>query len=273
MQTGSPLTRVGRIDFLGVVVPGFYMCCAIAFALMAIADTGGTGSAWERMLSFLEPLERWPVAALLLFASYVLGSIPRTVPVNFTDGVCSVFHKAAKDDDSWYGRLINSNFPYVPMLEVSAGELNEQLAFSPKVVAPKQTRSIMSLFDFWKTTLCHESPATFSLVQSLEGRVRWFVGMFWAACTGLLGGLIAAIVSAVRGGASDPWLAPAVAAGLISALVGLFFGARLRFVRGEEANQVFLAYVACMKGRPVLGSTPVIDGGLVSSEAQSTQKK
>ena len=244
MQDGSTLTRIGRVEFLGVVPPGFYMLSVAAFTALAVTDRAGASSPWDRTLPLVELLEHWPIAVLVLLASYLLGQIPRALTVNFTDDLCLLFHRRARKRHDWPGPLFGERFPYRRVLQDIFNDLQDQGGRGSDVSVPDNDERAMVVFDFWKVVLCMRSPHAFSFIQSLEARVRFFVGVFWAGCVGLAGAIVAISVSLSRGGFTDSWFWPAAILGATSALIVFVFGSRLRHVRGEEAIETFLAFLS-----------------------------
>jgi len=73
----SPLYRFGKVDFFGVVTPGF--CFLVALVLIISKTT------LSQTPELLKRLQTWPTAILILLGAYVLGSIFRTIPVDYAD--------------------------------------------------------------------------------------------------------------------------------------------------------------------------------------------
>ena len=104
------------------------------------------------------------------------------------------------------------------------------------------------MYNFWKAELCRESASVFEYTQELEGRVRLFATMFWAALLGLLAGSIGLllIVPSLSG---HGWVKVMLFMMAVSALICFIFGSQLRRVRGQEVASVFVAYVALILKR------------------------
>lgn len=247
----SLFPRFGRINFFGILLPGFYMLVSITVAVLACSSDATT---WGRQTSSWADAEfmAWPMLTLLaLFASYLLGNIPRAFVVGPTDALCNwpcrLLRKLAKATgirlDSWKTVVRNAvSFPYLPVLRRSRDDLEKFEPQAAKIVslAAEDNPGTVVVFDYWKHILAMHAPAAVAIAELHEGRVRFFVGMFWAGFLGVVCGVVTVICNATPLG----WGGTGVLLVVVSACISVLFGIRLRFVRAEEATQVFLAYVA-----------------------------
>lgn len=81
------------------------------------------------------------------------------------------------------------------------------------------------------------------MIESLEARTRFFVGMFWAGVLGFIVCLFTSLDCFIRNGFSDNWIIFSLFLFFISIFSLLLFGGRLRVMRGEEARLVFFSYI------------------------------
>ena len=262
------LSRIGRVDFIGIIPAGLYILFVLIVA--AIAVTADTGADVRPIITPEQGLEHWYAIVVVLLLAYLLGSIPRAFPVDRTDGICCrVFWKsrccrtlrkntASRRRSSpsyfWGLRVIAGTFPYHSVLRATLHVLSRHGAIPGNLQMPvipeRNLPGAVTLFDFWKVTVCARSPDAFSFIQSLEGRVRLFVGIIWAGAFGVLGSLTALIGCGIR---SDVglWFCVSALTLTFSTVLVVLFGRRLRFVRAEEAVHVFLAFLALQAPRSV----------------------
>lgn len=192
----------------------------------------------------------WPNLLSIVFIAYLLGNIPRAFVVGPTDGCCNKLVRIARlkllrlrYKSYWKQRVRRARgFPYPEVLRVSLRDLRDNDSTVKHINwFPPTTSSAVVAFDYWKLVLCMDQPSAFAFTQVLEARVRFFVGMIWAATGGVVFSLAGLIC----------WLITSRTFDWISLIILLFslgilgvFGGTLRFVRAEEAVQVLLAYVA-----------------------------
>src|SRR5262245_14549027 len=90
MSARDPLPHFGRIDFLAVVVPGFYLLANLWLVGLAFTHRENE-DVWQAVQAAMKaPTENWTVFVGIILASYLLGSLVRAVPVNLADRVSQV---------------------------------------------------------------------------------------------------------------------------------------------------------------------------------------
>jgi hypothetical protein len=103
-------------------------------------------------------------------------------------------------------------------------------------------------FDYMKMVLCTCCPEAFAYTQSLEGRVRFAAGMLLGSIVSILLTILAffGMLAAIGCGRlwSWEWFTAIVSLLALSAVLWIILAVSLRRIRFEEANQVFLAYLA-----------------------------
>jgi cytochrome bd-type quinol oxidase subunit 2 len=266
MAARDPLPHFGRIDFLAVVVPGFYVLANLWLVGLAFTYRENE-DLWQAVQAAVQtPTENWTVFLGIILTSYLLGSLLRAVPVNAADRAAQLLLAPLRlvlGLLPWlraYG-LRFEPFPYRSILKdtldnvASCGGLRglndpavTALREAVKVPDPTQEFSAEALlhtaYNYWKVVVCDRAPGAFEFSQELESRVRLFAGMFWAGLLGivlLVGGFWAA---GLRGYLSEWrfWAALAV-----SAAIGVGFGLNVGRVRREEVRHVFLAYLTLLR--------------------------
>jgi hypothetical protein len=200
-------------------------------------------------------LGQWPVTISALLFAYVLGSMLRAFPVSPADNLCCGARDRIssllklKRPTGWRAAALSSRFfPYPKMLEIVQRALIEaENGSEPLALKIGDGDNLIASFDYWKLVLCQRAPALFAICQAQEARVRYFVGLFWAGCIGVALGLVSMLLS------TSAWFWPEAAVTSISVLFATVFGMRLRYIRAEEAQTVFCAYVAYLVHGAVQG--------------------
>ena len=240
--------RVSNLDIFGILLPGFYMLASMSVVVISYSSQDSASSPNETFSRALSQFKELHINVLALVASYLLGNIPRAFVVGPTDRLCNYlpwwFRRVSKTSpDSWKTIVRNArDFPYVTVLKRSLGKLKtcERNATSGILLPGKNDPGAVAAFDYWKHILALHAPPLFAIAEQLEARVRFFVGMFWAAAVGVT----CAILTLVSLPPVTGFVDLRVIHLCMSAVMLLLFGVRLRFVRAEEATQVLLAYVA-----------------------------
>ena len=190
--------------------------------------------------------------------------------------LCSLFPRDTRSKRTFPERNRRADFPYFsillenqeevskcrsllkePLAEVnklleqlnkSYAEVNKPLAEMNKLL--KVTKLCpMVFFDYMKMFLCTHCPEAFAYTQSLEARVRFAAGMLLAAIVSIWLMIAAVFLTIIthlffgRPWSSEWSWAVALLIGL-SVAVRMILGASISRIRFEEANQVFLAYLA-----------------------------
>lgn len=252
MPLQSTITRVNRIQFFSVLTPGFYLVCVVVFAVIVVfSESPQTCITQAKGI----PEVLWvPATLFALLSSYMFGSVPRAFSVSRTDDLCEwLFYSEEKIKnmpDGWHKRLHSGLFPYAKALE-HQHDLLKLTALKDGTVdrsthdiqmPPRTNHDGIATFDYWKVFLHVNAPQISELMESLEARARFFVGMFWASVFGLPVGVFLFVVSFWRNG----WLPWTIFFSLTTILFAIVFGRRLRSARGEEARIVFFAYLECV---------------------------
>jgi hypothetical protein len=268
----SLFPRFGKVDFFGILLPGLFMLCSIYVAVVAYGSKN-TSTSPSQAFSWNDgaPVP-WAILVLfVLFASYLLGSIPRAFVVGPTDSLCNwpcywlrrAIRAAFKREmDLWRTTVRESrSFPYIEVLRQALKQLDKFKEDVGSVTLPeeKDHQGLVVVFDYWKHVLSMRAPPVFAVAELHEGRVRFFVGMFWAGAVGV----VCAAATLVSCANVTDWGVLGTGHLGVSAFISLVFGIRLRFVRAEEATQVLLGYVAhraCLAG-----SAPGAQSGAASA--------
>jgi len=272
--------RIEKVDFLASIPPGFYALLSIMFALNSIYKdripvevyatiVGPNVSAGTASLT----------AIVVLFLTYLLGTILRSFPVNrvnkwvvsilrmwnsFLDA-CSLTIMSRRATPLRRRRAINfrprilaypsfyrDKFPYWRFLRRVHNMVTKCDRSIPEIKLPHRGKKYaMSgrLFDYWKIVLCQEAPGTFALGQSREARSRMFSGMILASVVGVICAVFAGFLGAVD-------LRPlGVILFLVSSGSLIVFARYFPAVRAQEARDIFLGYLVWlqMKGRHATG--------------------
>jgi hypothetical protein len=265
MAARDPLPHFGRIDFLAIVVPGFYLLANFWLVVLALNHPDGE-SLWTAVQEAVRaPTENWTVFLGIILASYLLGSLVRAIPVNHADELWRVLGWLAgylppatrtewsKIDWFPYREVLQETLSHVEKCR-AVGVADPDRACLRNVVSG-DGKQLHTAYNYWKVAICDTAPGAFEFTQELESRVRLFAGMFWAGGLGavlLVGGFL---VTAARGFGID-WGFVAVFG--VSLLIAAAFGANIGRVRREEVRYVFLTYLVYLLGgqSPGAGSTP-----------------
>jgi hypothetical protein len=215
-------TRIRTTEFFGVVLPGFYLVMQLSLLVLAFPGISGLID-WSEVPKSLEKI--WaPALVILLFVSYLIGSVFRATSVKDTDDFCyDLYHAHRSGDMRSYET--ERYFPYVESLRgiknaiiealsredrsrLSIGDMpnGSNLRDGPSDAIPpfglanvsssgdkapwdggenRDWRKCLSIFDFWKARLCIENSSGFEFAQAAEARTRFFAGIIWAARWGL----------------------------------------------------------------------------------------
>lgn len=258
MPGATALNRVNRYDFFAILGSGVYVvgsCGLLSAALLMQGQTNSAPAILERLSQSVE--SHWPLAVGVLFLAFLIGSVLRALPVNLMDnwwnsrwniGIKALIIRSgeAAEKRAYFRALWHDSFPYGAMLELELKALKENRPDLEFRLPPAGT--LHSMYNFWKAELCRENVAAFEYTQELEGRVRLFASMCWAAVIGLcaaVGGVVLCLSIPRESG----WLILMLVMLVLSALICWIFGSELRRVRGQEVASVFMAYVSLTQSR------------------------
>ena len=236
MPTESIINQFSKSDFFGVLPPGFYSFVAVYswysvqfITKPSIEPKPSVESLWGILTKLSGAVQEKPATLVfILFASYLIGSVFRAIPVYWAERLIPPFTK---------------DFPYpITLIEVLA-TLNAYPETTKHDInkMPKVDKGVpMHIFNYWKDVLCLRSPEGFAYYQTFETRVRFFAGMIWAGLIGSLSGgyLILRFLDL-----KHPTGLPLF---LLSSILLIIFSSNFRRVRRQEARSlvtIFTAYV------------------------------
>jgi hypothetical protein len=240
MPGATALGRVSRYDFFAILGSGAYVAGSFALSVVALLKLSPDPSPLGTVKWLSGAMEKhWSLAAGSLFLAFLVGNVLRALPVNLVDNLSTKWFAILKKADDYHAALWREPFPYGEMLELELKALKQNGLGLNFAIPPEGTRH--SMFNFWKAELCRESAAAFEFTQELEGRVRLFATMFWAALLGISAAAITFLLS-LFGTLGPDWKLVGGAILALSAAICVVFGSQLRRVRGQEVAGVFLAY-------------------------------
>lgn len=253
MPADTALSRVTKSDFFAILGSGTYVMASYGLIAAAVLNHGQNLNARATVVWLSVTIENhWPVAVASFFFAFLVGNMLRALPVNLVDnwsgrwfGWLGTRKKRGKTNE-YHKALWEDSFPYGKMLELELKALKLNMADLDFSIPPEDTRH--SHYNFWKAEICRESTAAFEFTQELEGRVRLFATMCWAALLGLVAGIVGILLRAC--GALDAgWLHTMFVLSALSALICFVFGSQVRRVRGQEVASVFCAYMSLILQR------------------------
>ncbi|HTS19963.1 MAG TPA: hypothetical protein VMP11_20475 [Verrucomicrobiae bacterium] len=239
MPTATILSRIGRFEFFAILAPG--LCLVTVMVIFGAAYALGPDQSATAAITTLnqEASKQWPMSITMLFFAYMVGNILRAIPVSILDEICGRAFKWTVRGGDEYDRLAyQEDFPYVPLLKKQLTQLQENSVLEGVSLPVGLTAH--TTFNLWKLTLCDRSPATFDYTQELEGRVRLFSGMIWAALISGVFGVLGAVFSRGTGIFHPSWFLVMTVVAAVSFIFVAVLGWRLRPVRAEEVRVVFL---------------------------------
>jgi hypothetical protein len=228
--------RIEKIDFFAVFPAGFYVFVVLFIDYQAFLspDAFLGKSIWSPVLNLAETVGSKPInLALILFVCYLLGSSLRALPVKWVERLTPPF------------RL---EFPYPDRLKKVLKELasNRKASDFDPERPPIITNDVeMSVFNYWKDTLCIGTHDAFAYYQTFEARTRFFAGMFWSGCIGTVGGT-AVLFHRCVSDFPDKYI-PLV----LSVILVAVFGGQFRRVREQEAGVLVTLFAVHMQKRNI----------------------
>jgi predicted membrane protein len=220
----STLPRFGLTDFLGTLPGGFYTLLVV-YSLAHTIEVD--------LASSIAPLDSSGLLStvIVFMASFLIGSIYRSVPVNWIAWDKGFPNSEHIQDCLQTLRDCSPAIGHIPDIHFTEASVQNQ---------PIAKTKAMGVFDFWKAVICHLSPNAFNHIKSLEAKVRFFAGMVSAACIcTLIGGV---------GLAANSWVWSLETWPLVcSPVLGVLCWAALRRARKEEVSEVVWSYVALLQ--------------------------
>jgi hypothetical protein len=231
MPAQNIIGKFGKGEIFTVLPPGFYTFIVVysCYTVTGLPKNELT-SLWMIIHKLSTDIQNNPILLLLiLFGSYLFGSIIRTVPVFLAEKTIPP-HSA--------------NFPYpgilVDVLETMKNYKGTERDSAGKL--PNIENGIpMDVFNYWKDLLCVNSIEGFDYYQTFEVRSRFFAGMIWAGWFGIFGGIYVLI--------STPSIVWRVAFAILIISIGVLaaFGLNFRRVRKQEAKALLLILIAYLQ--------------------------
>lgn len=228
--------RIEKIDFFAVLPAGFFVFVVLFIDYQAFLspDAFLGKSIWNPVLNLAEAVGSKPVTlALILFVCYLLGSSLRAFPVKWVERITPPFR---------------IEFPYPEKLN----NVIKELASNCKACDFELERSPiinnnveMTVFNYWKDTLCIGAHDAFAYYQTFEARTRFFAGMFWSGCIGIVGGTAVLFFRGVSE-LPDKYI-PFV----LSVILVAIFGGQFRRVRVQEARVLITLFAVHMQKRKI----------------------
>lgn len=245
MGADDMLSKV-KTEILAILIPGTFVTGVILSDVLTYTQDTSTNCVLERFSPFFEVLRsNWILIFLVFVFIFLIGNLIRTIRVNRVDKMGDILFKRFIKD-SWTKDLYHESFPYPKMLEKIKEEL-VQARLVEDFPLPKDKRGLHDLYNYWKTMICIDAPASFAFTQDLESRVRMFAGMFWAGVAGIVGSFLAIISFSFNQAAYTVWGVYILVMLGLSVTLMLAFGLNLKRVRGQEVSSVFLAFLYIQK--------------------------
>ena len=223
--TQEAYSKSGKSELIAIMVSGFYI-----FASLVVQDKNIS------TYLFLKPLFVFikdnPISiAFIVIFSYLFGSIVRSLPVSWAEYITPPF---------------KNEFPYTNYLKESLDSIkkhSKDYHMNPDLLPEIQDSLKDDTFKYWKVSLCLRSPSLFDYTQLFEGRVRFFVGMWWSGIIGSISGICMLFIT------NNIYLSPALSILMLSIFLTLIFGFQIRRVRKDEAKIVAISYIALEQQR------------------------
>ncbi len=215
--------RLGRVEFFATLPPGLFVVLAIVLAFEALlGDVPATQSAWASLEPLARTVEEQPsLIPILLFLTYLAGSLIRALPVSWAEAIAGV-------------RRSRPRFPFPAKVDAFLGGVRDYHAGTtawPRLTLTEGKLPI-DVFNFWKNYLCCTDPAAFQVYEAYEARSRMYAGMLFA---GLLAFAAGAAVLGVAFASAHAPSRVGMEMFVVSGAVAALFGSQLYGVRETEA--------------------------------------
>jgi hypothetical protein len=230
MAANAAIGKIGKIDFFACLPSGTYVFLCIYLVLNMGEDSYNLMS----QIALLSKSTTTNPSSLLLilFCSYLLGSILRAIPVSFSE---ALIHRK------------KSEFPYEDKLKEMITEIQKHSPVSqvnPELLPSVDHEITKSSYNYWKDVICVNTPEAFVHYQEFEARTRYFSGMFLSGVVGVLIGVAALIYTLISYGTA--YYLVSLSLILLSAIIASSFGCNLQRIRLQEVNTLaglYLAYI------------------------------
>jgi len=222
MPAKTIVGHFSKSEFLSVLPPGFYIFMVIYSCYIVDFSVDPSQQSLFTIIALLADQINLQLTLLLfiLFASYLLGSICRALPVRWAEHTIPFFH---------------CHFPYPDKLNKV---LNTLQKCGLQRIIDLSHGVPMHMFNYWKDFVCLVTPDGFEFYQTFETRSRLFAGIIWAAWSGIIGGLYLIIRTwNFPHGVGFPLFC-------LSFILFITFGANFRRVRAQEAKALLMIYLA-----------------------------
>ncbi len=256
MSSQSILGRFSKSDFFSVLPPGFYIFIVSYTTYSAATSEKADSTILSDILKLSNDIRTDPfLIVFVLFASYLLGSIIRAIPIRFLCRFTPPFH-----DDFPYPIRLNELINHLRNNRDRLGYENNDLSILPELkdldkINKKEKfefiREYSDIYNYWKAVLCINSPGGFDYYETYETRVRFFAGMVWAGLVGIILGIIVYFTT-------DSHLTSGVLF-LVSLLIMFVFRINFHRVRGQEAKELVLLIAAYLKNTEKKKTNDIVD--------------
>ncbi|HSB68251.1 MAG TPA: hypothetical protein VLT62_02805 [Candidatus Methylomirabilis sp.] len=233
MPYQATVGRMTSVEFFASIPPGLFVFLVSYTCLVSASGKEPPPSLWGHLMALSNALkESPPLILFVIFGAYLIGSVIRSMPVQWAESVTA------------FGRK-HSRFPYSLELVDLLQRLDAQSGATDLEAKglPKFTELTAGVFNYWKDFLCIKAPEGFVYYQTFEARSRFYTGMFWAGVAGVAG-FIVMLGLWGKGGIS---LVPATQLLVLSVILVVAFGLQLWRVREQEARVLLMLFVVARK--------------------------
>ena len=228
MSVVSITQKTPKLDYFSVFPAGFYVLLLVA---ILISNDGPNKTLWEELRTLSVTIYENPMDLIIvLFASYLFGSIFRALPVEWADTLSRPFN--------------NEKFPYSKDLLNSIKLLKdnrESAGISIDNLPNTEIDISSNIYNYWKNSICLNAPEAFEHYLTYEARVRFFASMFFSGLFGIIVGyILLAQVSILEYSAAWQIIA-------FSSFILLVFGLELRRVRRQESKLLLMLFISYLQ--------------------------
>ncbi len=156
---------------------------------------------WEAITKLIKKTSLEPTSLLLIiFFSYLLGSIFRAIPVSYAEFLFNFKNSGFPDQEKIKIQIQNVGLNH-EISQVDVGRLPSAVKLE-ELVPSGESDQLLTIYNYWKDVLCINSPEGFAYYQEFEARTRFFSGM---VCSGLFGITIVFIALLFQMGHQSDW--------------------------------------------------------------------
>lgn len=230
----TTLNKISKVEFFAVLPAGTYVMLSIYLYFVSV-DSNNSTTLWHEFKLLIELTHSQPTALLLLvFCSYLLGSVLRAIPVSYAEKLMDAFRKDVE------------TFPYPDHTKGIISRLNDKsdIANIKTSVNPNLDKEVCkNVYNYWKDVVCIRTPTAFSHYQEFESRTRFFSSMCMAGVVGIIvsGVILFENLHSLH--------TPAVYLLILSTCVTLAYGLNIKRVRGQEVSTLTGLYIAHIQNK------------------------